>query len=69
MNRATCDDIKVATATAAERHGALDLVLQDVPAERRRNHIENLIAAEQAGSIDLGGLLIVAADGETRGAI
>src|SRR5262249_50515150 len=69
MTRTMYGDLEVLTAPPTMRREALDLVLQDVPAERRAAHIDILVEGVPAGQIDLAGLLLVHPDSKIIGAM
>ncbi len=50
------------------RREALDVVLQDIPAARRGDHIRGLLASAEAGQLDLDGLFVARRDTEILGA-
>ena len=64
MKHATVSALEILRAPPANRREALDLVLQDVPDARRADHITGLLAAADAGQIDLDGLFLARRDAE-----
>ena len=68
MNLAA-NDFEILPASASLRREALEMVLQEVPAARRGAHIAGLLAAEQAGRMDLSGLLIARQAGHLWGTV
>jgi ribosomal protein S18 acetylase RimI-like enzyme len=68
MNPAA-NDFEILPAPASSRREALAMVLREVPDARRGEHIAGLLAAEQAGRIDLGRLLIARQADQLLGAV
>ena len=68
MKHATESAFEVLRAPPETRRAALDLVLQDVPAPRRAEHISGLLTSAEAGQLDLDGLFLARRDAEIVGA-
>ncbi len=69
MHCVTDGGLDILSAPPDQRQAALELVLQEVPAERRVGHINALLAAGRTGQVDFEGLLMARHDGEIVGAI
>lgn len=69
MQRTTHGDLDILPAPPQDRRAALELVLEEVPAERRAGHINWLLEAARSGQVDLDGLLIARHGAEIVGAI